>query len=252
MEQIFHGEKWQTVEFDFEYTNDNRIEVSNFGRIRSFNKTSDGKILGGSMINGYRIIRLKFFTPRESTTANKLAYLQKQVVKLTQKIKRMKEENSPKQEIEDTIKLLELLKKKLKKQFADDTKKRTIYYQSLLHRLVALYFLPKPKSEQSIVAHLDFDKLNNRATNLKWMTPAENSAHQQKSPHVIAEHSDRRNNPLKRPANAKLTITKVMLLKKMLSQDKPLKTLVKQFKITETQILRIKRGENWAEIKPAN
>ena len=35
-----------------------------------------------------------------------------------------------------------------------------------------------------MVAHLDYDKLNNRTTNLKWMTPDENYKHQQNSPYV--------------------------------------------------------------------
>lgn len=42
-----------------------------------------------------------------------------------------------------------------------------------------------------------------------------------------------------------------MLLKKMINQDKPMKQLVRQFKVTGTQILRIKRGENWADIPAA-
>jgi len=42
-----------------------------------------------------------------------------------------------------------------------------------------------------------------------------------------------------------------MLLKKLLNQGKPMKQLVKQFKVTDTQIFRIKRGENWADIEAA-
>ena len=80
------------------------------------------------------------------------------------------------------------------------------------------------------------------------MTPEENYAHQQNSPHVIAEKKTRQSDKTR---TAKLTITKVMLLKKLLNQGKPMRTLVKQFKITDTQILRIKRGENWGEIKAA-
>ena len=80
------------------------------------------------------------------------------------------------------------------------------------------------------------------------MTPDENYAHQQDSPHVIAEKKDRRN---EKSRNSKLTVTKVMLLKKLLNQGKPIRTLVKQFKVTDTQILRIKRGENWGDIKAA-
>ena len=43
-----------------------------------------------------------------------------------------------------------------------------------------------------------------------------------------------------------------MLMKKLINQGKPMKQLVKLFKVTDTQILRIKRGENWADIKAAN
>ena len=93
--------------------------------------------------------------------------------------------------------------------------------------------------------------MNNQSTNLRWMTPAENIVHQQKSPLVIAAKKERAIKAVDNPTNAKLTITKVMLLKKLLNNGKPIRTLVKQFKVTETQILRIKRGENWGHIQAA-
>ena len=49
------------------------------------------------------------------------------------------------------------------------------------------------------------------------MTQAENTVHQQGSPYVIAEKLDRKTNPLRKAANAKLSVTKVMLLKKLLN-----------------------------------
>ncbi len=246
------GEKWKLLTFNFEYINENRIEVSNFGRIRTFNKTSDGKILKGSMINGYRIIRLKFFKPRDPGVAQKLSFLQEQVRLLAQKIKGMKIEKEGTVEFEDAKKLLATVKKNLKKKFAEDTKKRTIHYHALIHRLVADYFLLKPTEGQTIVAHVDHDKLNNNVANIRWMTPDTNYAHQQLSPYVIAERLDRKTNPLKKPSHSKLTVTRVMLLKKLLNEGRPIKSLAKQFKITNTQILRIKRGENWAQIQAAN
>ncbi len=251
MTKNYPGERWKEVEFDFEFTNDNRLEVSNFGRLRSFNKISDGNILNGSMINGYPIIRLKFFQPRDPDIAKKLVFLQNQVKSLSKKIKEKKLNEEPEAKISESVKLLETVKKNLKKKFADDTKKRTIHYHALVHRLVAEYFLLKPKSDQTIVAHMDFDKLNNKSVNLKWMTPEENYAHQQQSPIVIAERNDRQTNPLKHPSYSKLTVTKVMLLKKLLNEGKPIKSLVKQFKVTDTQILRIKRGDNWGRIEAA-
>ena len=58
------------------FVNESRLEISNFGHIRAFNKITKGKILKGSMINGYRIIRQKLFKPRDITIAEELQTLQ--------------------------------------------------------------------------------------------------------------------------------------------------------------------------------
>jgi hypothetical protein len=251
MTKNFSGEQWKTIKFDFEFTNEGRIAVSNFGRLRTFNKVSDGNIVNGSMINGYRIIRLKLYKPREEKIQNRLDYLQKQVFKLTRKLKSLKDNNERKKIIAEPAELLDTLKKNLSKKFQDDLKQRTINYHSLVHRLVADYFLKKPTAKHTIVAHLDHDKLNNRASNLQWMTPKENYEHQKNSPNVIKEKQERRHRRKEDSRATKLTVTKVMLLKKMINQGKPMKQLVKQFKVTDTQIFRIKRGENWADIEAA-
>lgn len=47
----------------------------------------------------------------------------------------------------------------------------------LVHRLVALAFLPKPVSERRQVNHIDGNKRNNVMTNLEWVTPVENNRH---------------------------------------------------------------------------
>ena len=251
MTKDYPGEEWKTLKFDFEFTNEGRIEVSNFGRLRTFNKVSDGNLVNGSMTNGYRILRLKLYKPRDEKVQNKLNYLQQQVFKLTRKLKSLKDNNESKKVITETAELLNTLKKNLSKKFRDDLKERTINYQSLVHRLVANYFLKKPTEKETIVAHIDHDKLNNRAYNLQWMTPDQNYEHQKNSPHVITEMQDRRQRRKENSRATKLTVTKVMLLKKLLGQDKPMKQLVKIFKVTETQILRIKRGENWSDIEAA-
>lgn len=247
----YPGENWKTVAFEQEFTNKFRLEVSNLGRLRTFNKISDGNILNGSMINGYKIIRLKLFRPREENVQAKFDYLQQQVFKLARRLKSQIEAEESKDVVKDTTLTLETLKKNLSKKFADDLKKRTINYHSLIHRLVAEYFLKSPADGQTIVAHLDYDKLNNRATNLKWMTPEENYEHQKSSPHVIQEKLDRKNGSRENSRAAKLTVTKVMLMKKLINQGKPMKQLVKQFKVTDTQIFRIKRGENWSGVEAA-
>jgi hypothetical protein len=251
MTQNHFGEKWKVVSFDFEFTNSGRIEVSNFGRLRTFNKVSDGNLVNGSMINGYRILRLKLYKPRDEKLQKKFDHLQQETLKLARQLKALKQQGESKITIAETSKLLDTLKKNLSKKFQDDLKARTINYHSLVHRLVAEYFLTKPTSKQTIVAHLDHDKLNNRAKNLKWMTPEENYEHQKNSPHVINEKVERKHRRKEDSKATKLSVTKVMLMKKLIDQGKPMKQLTRLFKVTDTQILRIKRGENWADIKAA-
>lgn len=247
----YPGEQWKTVRFNIEFTNDFRIEVSSFGRLRTFNKISNGNIIKGSMINGYRIVRLKLYRPRDEQAQAKLTNLQQKIFKLARKLKSQINDGESKEIILQTTLELETLKKSVSKKFQKDLKERTINYHSLIHRLVAEYFLPHPKPEQTIVAHLDHNKLNNRVHNLKWMTAQENYEHQKSSPYVIADKKLRQERQQSNPNRAKLTVTKVMLLKKLLNEGKPTKQLVKLFKISDMQIIRIRRGENWSNIPPA-
>ncbi|MFT3910517.1 MAG: NUMOD4 domain-containing protein [Ferruginibacter sp.] len=250
MVKDYPGEKWKAIKFDFEYINDLEMEVSNFGRIRSFGRLTHGNILKGSMINGYKIIRTKFFTKRDAKKQKELDNLKKQVLKLSKQIKLLKENKAGKTAIKEATEKLANLKESVSKKFKADEKNRTIYYHSLIHRLVATYFLRKPSASQTIVAHLDYNKLNNKVSNLKWMTADENYLHQQSSPYVIAEKKLRENKSGGHSIT-KLNVKKVMLLKKLLNQNKPVRQLAKKFKVTDTQIIRIRKGENWGGVKAA-
>ncbi|MBC7688038.1 MAG: HNH endonuclease [Aquabacterium sp.] len=262
MEKNYPGEQWKPIVFNFDFVNETRIEVSSYGRIKTFNKVSKGNIIKGSMVNGYQIIRLKFFKAREDSVQKRLDYLQKQAIQLNQKIKKQQlalAELSPKdaayaegkKQIENSTLLLTKLRESVSKKFSDDLKSRTIYYQALIHRLVAEYFTKQPSPQHTLVAHIDYDKLNNNKSNLKWMTPDENYSHQRFSPNVIASKAYLDGRRKEDAKSTKLSVTKVMLMKKLINEGKPMKQLVKQFKVTETQILRIKRGENWAEVQAA-
>lgn len=248
----FFGETWKEVQFDFDFINKFRLEVSDFGRIRSYNYVSDGEIINGTMINGYRIIRLKFMKPREKGMEVKITDLQKQSADFIKQLKELIKSKASQKRIVEKEKSLKLIRKQLDKLFKEDNRQRAIHYHSLIHRLVAIYFLEKLKAGQTIVAHLDYNKLNNHVSNLKWMTREENFQHQQHSPYVIQEKQRRKSESRPNTKVAKLTVTKVMLLKKLINQNKPMKQLTKQFKVTDTQILRIKRGENWKDVPAAN
>ena len=50
------------------------------------------------------------------------------------------------------------------------------YWHTKAHRLVALAFLGPPPFPGAHVAHFDGDRTNNRLSNLRWATPAQNEA----------------------------------------------------------------------------
>lgn len=248
----YYGEKWKNVNFPTEHSNKYRLEVSNLGRIRSFNKLSNGNILNGSITEGYKIIRLKFFKPANPADLKKAELLLKKITNASKKIKLLTENG----ENITIVKNVELDLKKIKtiytKHLAQSVKERTIHYHSLIHRLVAEYFISTRSLNKTIVAHVDFDKLNNNVKNLKWMTPQENYAHQKNSPFVIEEKKRRIIFGPTSSNKIKLTVTKVMLLKKMLNEGrKTVKQLAKQFKVSDMQIIRIRRGENWSAVPAA-
>jgi hypothetical protein len=120
----------------------------------------------------------------------------------------------------------------------------------LIHRLVATYFLPPPAPDQKFVIHLDYNKKNNRAENLKWANQEEMSAHHLKSPAVIHYKKNKRNY-INFDAY-KLKETRVRLIKKILNDPNrkiKIKTLAKQFGISEMQLYRIKKGIHWGHVK---
>jgi hypothetical protein len=112
-----------------------------------------------------------------------------------------------------------------------------------VHKLVAEYFLEPGGPEQTYVLHLDHDKQNNRAQNLRWATKEEMIQHNRSNPNVLNRLIP------KRTRNYKLTESKVRIIKKLLRNDKNrLKMIARQFGITHTQLNRIRSGENWKHV----
>ena len=110
-----------------------------------------------------------------------------------------------------------------------------------VHKLVAEHF--QERGDGVFVIHLDYDKTNNKVENLKWATKREKEIHQFSNPEYI-------NRP-KMATNAKLTETKVKLIKRKLNDPNRrtrLKMIAKQFGVTTMQLHRIKTGENWGHV----
>ena len=119
------------------------------------------------------------------------------------------------------------------------------------YKLVAEYFITRTSDEQLYVLHLDRKRDNDDSRNLRWATKEEMEEHRRKSPFII----EAKINLVQHNLNSngrKLTVTKVMLIKKMLArpeQTTRLKMIAKQFGVSEMQIRRIKTGENWSQVK---
>ena len=114
---------------------------------------------------------------------------------------------------------------------------------SYIHRIVALIYCEK-REDQNFVIHLDFDKLNNIASNLKWVNRSELNLHNKKNP-VHAKKIGKR-------TYSKLTEGRVRMIKKKIfdpNRRTRMKMIAKQFGISEMQLYRIKSGENWGNVK---
>jgi hypothetical protein len=257
-------EIWKEINFPFEHINHIRVEVSNFGRVKTYSKYSpEGRIVKGSLVGGYPVIRLKFFKERDHNLTSKFQYLRKQINTLVVSVNRMKRQLDAlpqrtkeyydlKKQLSEADSLRLSMEKSYRKEYRADELKRTYNYGGLIHRMVALSFLEPASELHNLASHLDFDKKNNHVSNLVWMTREENAEHQKKSPVVIREKEQRKFKVRNENTKVyKLTSTKVMLIKKKINQGVSLRKLSKTFKVTETQLLRIKRGENWGHVPAA-
>jgi hypothetical protein len=116
----------------------------------------------------------------------------------------------------------------------------------LIHKLVAESFIPKDYKEQSVVIHLDWNKSNNHFSNLKWTSKAESYKRMHKR---LQEERKKKGKVI---TYSKLRPEEVALIKSMLAREVKQKLIAKMFCISEMQVTRIKRGENWKEIAPSD
>jgi hypothetical protein len=116
--------------------------------------------------------------------------------------------------------------------------------QVFIHKLVAEFFVYHEKEEQTVVIHLDWNKQNNYFINLKWVTRDESYAR------MHERLKERRKKLGKQVTSSKLKTEDVALLKSMLERGIKQKVIAKLFCISEMQVTRIKRNENWAEVQP--
>ena len=117
-----------------------------------------------------------------------------------------------------------------------------------VHRLVAIFFLDKPKEDQDIVLHLDNNRHNNYYRNLTWANQSEQYFHNLK-----VNPNAKKLQPKGDRAWSKLTEAEVKIIKRKLqdpNRKTKMKVLARQFGVSEMQLSRIKSGENWGKVLP--
>jgi hypothetical protein len=114
----------------------------------------------------------------------------------------------------------------------------------LVHKITADAFVPKDNNDQSVVIHLDWNKQNNHFSNLQWVTKDE--AYKRMFRKFLDDYK-KSNKVIRR--NTKLKPEDVILLKSMLKKGVKQNIIAKLFCISEMQVTRIKRNENWGAVQ---
>ena len=114
-----------------------------------------------------------------------------------------------------------------------------------VHKLVAQVWVSKPSDKHTFVTHLDGNLRNNHISNLEW--------HSRES--LTEKHRELTKQKMKAPRykriirNSKLEESDIVLLKSMLQRGVVQAKIAKMFCISEMQVTRIKRGENWGHVQ---
>ena len=119
-------------------------------------------------------------------------------------------------------------------------------FRYYVHKLVAEIWIPKPSEKHIYVTHLDRNLKNNHISNLEWLT-------QETLDQQYREYFKQKYNASRHPkimTNNKLNEKDIKLLKSMLQRGVVQAMIAKMFCISEMQVTRIKRGENWGHVQP--
>lgn len=109
-----------------------------------------------------------------------------------------------------------------------------------VHRLVAEQFVKNPDPDYYLkVNHKDFNRLNNKAENLEWVTHQENVTYSANAGHY--ENKSGESN-----SNARTTMEDVDLIRKMYNNGVPIYKIAKEFGKPWATVGNIVHNKTWA------
>jgi len=130
-----------------------------------------------------------------------------------------------------------------------DLYKSGVKAHARVHRLVCKAFLPNPTNKPQ-VNHIDSNRKNNSVENLEWCTPKENAQHAWGKGGMKTNFHRKGGQPGPHRGedspSAKLTVEKVVSIRKLLDWGMPPARLGSMFGVSGTAIRKIKTGRSWA------
>lgn len=108
--------------------------------------------------------------------------------------------------------------------------------RALVHRLVAMTYLPQPAPEQQVVRHLDGDPSNNNVWNLAWGTHKDNEADKRRHGRTLAGE---------KVHSAKLSTPQVGEIRNSLKSGVSQRDLMSKYGVSRSTITSINMNASW-------
>lgn len=242
-------EIWVEHPSETEGTSFTKFEISNFGRLKIYNKLSpDGRITSGTLVNGVPSYIYKIYRPAPEKDSIDLAELEEKYLEARKMVAKFRYQPVKLAQWKKKRDKLKDAKKKLNRKIL---KKREASVVLIIHRLVAEYFLEKPTDPAKIfVIHKDFDKANNHVDNLAWASQDEISARHPQQPKLVLHRFKMQLYNIPRTArNKKLSENDVLYIKKRFKKNANVERLAKRFNVSTATINAIKTGKTWKNVK---
>lgn len=114
-----------------------------------------------------------------------------------------------------------------------------------LHRLVAAAFVPNPENKPH-VNHINFNRYDNRASNLEWVTPRENTHHSR----MAGRMKPRNMRKGEGCHSARFNEETVKWLRLTWEPGESMRELSRKYSVTSRAIYQLLSGNTWKHVEP--